>query len=168
MSNRSIILIFFLCLVIMPLAFSIYSLIEIKVIEHRMQERMEVENLQVIAVDAASVIWLKKNKEILIDGEPFDIKNIIHKGNKLILSGLFDSKEKELGNRMEAYHTAGGKSETANHSLLLLFFTPCYEANSMANLTTPFLVNKKQAQLLKQDKIISLYYDIVTPPPRFI
>jgi hypothetical protein len=168
MSTKNAIVVFLLCLVAMPLIFSIYALLEKKVIEHRMEERMDVENLLVLAIDADSVIWLKKNKEILINGEPFDIKNIICKGNKLIISGLFDVKEKEHRNRMKAYHTAGGKSEMANYSSLLLLFTTYCQSNNPVNLITPFFVLKKQTWINNQDKISSLYYDIITPPPRFI
>lgn len=67
-----------------------------------MKERLQVENLQVIMIDPASVAWLKKNKEILINGEPFDIKKIITKGNKSIIPGLFDVKRKEFSKRMKA------------------------------------------------------------------
>jgi len=168
MSNKNAIVVFLLCLVAMPLFFSIYALIEKKVIEHRMEERMEVENLQVITIDAASIIWLKKNKEILVNGEPFDIKEIACKGNKLIISGLFDVKEKELRNKIKAYHNAEGKSDLAKHSSLLLLFTMYHQANGTANLTTPFFVHKKLAPVNNQHKISSLYYDVVTPPPRFI
>ena len=96
MFKKNTILIFFLCLVAMPLLFSVYTIIEQKIIEHRMEEKLEQENLQVITIDASSVIWLKKDKELLVNGEPFDVKIITSSGNNLILSGLYDLREKEL------------------------------------------------------------------------
>ena len=166
MSNRSAVVIFFLCLVAIPLAFSVYSLIGKKVIEHRMEERMEVENLQVITIDAASVIWLKANKELLIDGEPFDVRTIKKDGSKLILSGLFDAPENELKNKLEVYHNSKDKPVSSNTSLLLFVFTNYCQINEPLNLSTPFFIHKKKAWQIYQDNACTIQHEINTPPPK--
>ena len=75
----------------MPLLFSVYTIIEKKMIEHRMEEK-----LQTITLDASAVIWLKKNKELLINGKPFDVKSISRNGDHIIVTWLYDLEEKSL------------------------------------------------------------------------
>ncbi len=133
-----------------------------------MEEKLEQEKLQIITLDAASVIWLKKDKEILINGEPFDVKSITRKGNSIIVSGLYDVEEKKLKNQLEAYHHSKDKAASANNSLLLFFFTTYCHTNEPINLNPPFFVYKKQAQQKKVDKTCKLYNDIIIPPPRCI
>ena len=166
MYKKNTILIFFLSLVAMPLFFSVYTIIEQKIIQHRMQEKLERGNLQIITVDAASVIWLKKNKELLVNGEPFDVKSIAISGNKLILSGLFDIREKELKKQLEKYTHAQERSSATNNSLLLLFFTTYYQSTETINLSCSFSLNTKQDWQKKQDKTCDLYHEITVPPPR--
>ena len=168
MHKKDITLIFLLLLAAMPQLFSVCSLIEKKIIEYSMVKRLEQENLQTVTIDAASVIWLKKDKEILINGEPFDIKTIIRNGNKIVVSGLFDIREKELKQKLQAYQQEEGKSASTNNSLLLLIFTTWYQVNEPINFTLSFLIHKRQAWQKYQDKIGSLSHEIITPPPRLL
>jgi hypothetical protein len=63
---------------------------------HSMKERLEKKSLLQIVVPENEIIWIKGNKEILLQGKMFDIKSIsLHKDDYHI-SGLFDEKETEL------------------------------------------------------------------------
>ena len=167
MNKNSHPLIFLLFLMAMPFISSIYSLIEKMVIEHRMEERFECENLQVITIDADSVIWLKKNKELLVNGEPFDIKKLSSNGRKITVEGLFDSDEKELNQKIVKFNNAGDPSLRKTSLLVLLMFNTYFEEKHTINLTPPFVIKNKQAwQYQKENSCIS-YGDILTPPPRF-
>ncbi len=168
MHKKNITLIFFLFLVGMPLFFSVYTLIEKIIIEYGMEERLEEANLQTVTIDAASIIWLKENKEILINGEPFDVKKITRHGTSITVQGLYDLEEKELKDQLQVYHHSENKSASANNSLLLLIFTTFYQANEPINFHTPFFSKTKQTWQKPKDNICSLYYEIITPPPRFI
>ena len=88
---------FLLCLVAMPMFFCVYTIIEKKIIEHRMEAKLETGDLQEITVDASSVIWLKKDKEILLNGEHFDVKTFTKTGNKIFWSVF--SNIRNFGNR---------------------------------------------------------------------
>ena len=63
-----------------------------------MADKLEKEHLQTFTIKTTSVIWLKKNKELLLNGEPFDVKTISLHGNYIIVSGLFDHDEKRVVN----------------------------------------------------------------------
>lgn len=165
MHKKNTILIFLLCLVAAPLFFSVYTIIEKKIIEEQMEEKMEHENLQTVTLNAASIIWLKINKEMLINGEPFDVKTITTNGNRVTVSGLFDGKETKLRNQLQAFNNTSGRSASTNKSLLLMFFTICYHE---AGITADHLLfsNKKQTCLIQQDEICNSYNEILIPPPR--
>ena len=130
-----------------------------------MEEKLERENLQTITIDAASVIWLEENKEILIDGEPFDIKKITRNGNTITVTGLYDLLEKDL-EQLLASNNSKDKTGLATNSILLLMFTSYCQVNATLHLAIPFFTYKKQSWHNRRDSICSLYQEIITPPPR--
>ena len=166
MYKKNTILIFLLLLAGMPLLFPVYTLLEKKIIEHSMRERLELESLQVISIDAASVVWLKKDKEVLINGEPFDIKTITRKGDKFIISGLFDAREKVLKQQLQAYHHDEDASTSKSNALLLLIFTTCLPEQVPIQCSILFSLYTSQTWQKYQDKICSLSLTIIVPPPR--
>lgn len=168
MHKKNAILVFLLFLMLMPLVFAVYSIIEKELIEDRMRERLEQENLQTVTINAASVIWLKANEELLINGEPFDLKTITRNGTSITVQGLYDLQEKELETQLQAYQYPESKSSPADNSLLLLILTSFYQANEPIGFHTPFFIYKKQTWQKHQNKICNLYHEIVIPPPRLL
>ncbi|MCX8019383.1 MAG: hypothetical protein N2747_02680 [Chitinophagaceae bacterium] len=60
------------------------------------EEKLEKENIQTITVSQNDLIWIKKNKEAIIGGRFFDVKEIVYSDNNSIrLKGLFDDEETE-------------------------------------------------------------------------
>ncbi len=162
--NTSII--FLLIIVSMPLLYSIYTITEKKMIEYRMSERLELEHLQIFTLDVSSVIWLKINKEMLINGQPFDVKAITKEGNMVTVSGLFDGPEERLGKQLKKYNNSTDKTASTNKSLLLLFFATYYHEPGKLTLNIPFSFYKRHSKQFHQDKICSLFNEILIPPPR--
>lgn len=167
MHKKNTIIFFLLFLVTMPLFFTVYTTIEKTIIEQQMEEKLEQENLQTVILDAAAVIWLKKNKEILINGEPFDIKKITLNGNKIMVAGLFDIEEKELKKKLQEYNNNNDNAAPTNHSLLILFFIACQHPTEI-NFDTAFFITTKQSWKNYQDSICNLSCEITTPPPRLL
>lgn len=131
-----------------------------------MEKKLTQESLQTITLEASAVIWLKINKEILINGEPFDVKTITRSGSQITFSGLFDLKEKELKKKLEAYHHSKDRTGSTGRTLLLLLFANYYQVAEPINLNAPVHVNKEKEWQKYQDKIHNLYLEILFPPPR--
>lgn len=167
MHKKNTIIYFLLFLVTMPLFFAVYTMIEKTIIEQQMEEKLEQENLQTVTLNATSVIWLKADKEILINGEPFDIKKISCNGNKITVAGLFDTEEKQLKKKLEEYNNNSDNAAATNHSLLILFFIACYHPTEI-NFDAVFFIDSKQSWKNYQDSIWNLSCEIAAPPPRFI
>ena len=60
----------------MPVFYSAYYYIAKMYIEFSMEEAMEHEQLEELTLVTKDIIWLKKNKEILVGKEMFDIKSL--------------------------------------------------------------------------------------------
>ena len=131
-----------------------------------MDKKLAQETIQTITLEESSVVWLEKNKEILVAGKPFDIKTITRSGNNITFSGLFDFRDKVLKNQLEAYQNSKDRSASESNSFLLLLFANYYQVAEPINLNAPVLVNKEKEWQKYQDKIHSLYLEILIPPPR--
>jgi len=78
-------------------------LVKQKLIENEMEERLETASLQTITVNSTHVQWLKKNKEVLINGNLFDVHTYTTKGNTVILTGLYDKDEDQLHEQLKDF-----------------------------------------------------------------
>jgi hypothetical protein len=79
-----------------PVLFYVSYFIQQKIVQAQMKEALEQKMLQTITLKSADVKWIKPNKEILIQGELFDIKNYKTIGDKIIFTGLYDKAETKL------------------------------------------------------------------------
>ena len=90
-----------------------------------MEEKMKQEKLQTITLLASSVTWLKKNKEILVNGEPFDIKHYSLQGKYIIVSGLYDEQEKALKKKIQSgIEHSGRHCQVLKICFLAFYFQP--------------------------------------------
>jgi hypothetical protein len=85
-----------LLLVLAPLFFFTGYLVKQKIIQHQMKEQLENASLQTITVNKADISWAKKDKEVIINGELFDVKSYIVTVDKITLTGLYDAAENKL------------------------------------------------------------------------
>lgn len=79
-----------------PIFFFAGFLFKQKIIRHEMKEKLEGNFLQTITVGKADFKWVKKNKEIIIDGRLFDVKGYRIKNDSLFFTGLYDEAEQKL------------------------------------------------------------------------
>jgi hypothetical protein len=152
--------------VCLPLLFSVYAVVGKMLIGFEMEERMEKENLQAITLQEDAVIWLKKDKEILVDGEPFDIKRIQRHAGVITVWGLYDAKEKALKKNIRDYLDTKESASTAGSTVLLFMFTACSYPDADVDYTLPFVLNTPCAWHRYQGKDLTQYIDILKPPPR--
>ena len=57
-----------------------------------MLEKLEEAHVQIVHIHAKDLIWIKKNKEILVHGKMFDVKQLTLENNVYSITGLFDEK----------------------------------------------------------------------------
>jgi hypothetical protein len=85
-----------LLLVAAPLFFILGHLVKREINFHEMMEKLETASLHTITIRLADVNWTKKNKELIVNGELFDVKYSQIIGDQVKLTGLFDREETKL------------------------------------------------------------------------
>lgn len=156
----------FLLLAAMPLVFSAYTVIGKWMIEYEMEEKLETENLQKLVVREAEIDWLKNGKEMLIAGEPFDVKNISRDGDMITVWGLFDRKEKELRKKIEDYERQDEQSTASGNNVLLLLFGSYFINYYEINFRPPVSFSNKPKNIFHTTIYKNPCFSVITPPPR--
>lgn len=98
---RKISMLLLLLPVSVPVVFCFYFSINQQIVRHEMLEAMEQKELQTIVMASDKVEWFETGKELVIQGELFDVKEYRFEGDYMIAKGLYDKKETELKYSLE-------------------------------------------------------------------
>lgn len=125
---------------------------------------MEDRLLQTITLADGEINWMKKGKEISIQGKMFDIKSMVHKNGITTFHGLFDDEETLLNKNL---FSGWEKHQSAQNQLLALLI------NSLQNiyfnsLSSNTLLPEKQNHSLSftAPALPKQFRNILTPPPQ--
>ncbi len=87
-------------LLILPLAIILFLQGWQLYLKHSAKERLEEQLLETIILRKDQFRWEKKGKEISIDGKMFDVKSFILKGDKIIVTGIYDDQETAINSML--------------------------------------------------------------------
>ncbi len=155
-----------LLLVAAPFIFFVFFFVQRKVVQHRMIEKLEQASLQTISINKVDIVWVKENKEALINGKLFDVKSYSISNNKIILSGLFDEDEDELRkDYANIFYSNKNESIPANEFVLKCMFV-CIINNNYSDDSNNIINSSLETKYLPfSQKSISQYLSVNTPPP---
>ncbi len=155
-----------LSLVSAPFIFFVCFLVQQKVQQHHMLEMLENASLQTITINKTDIVWVKKNKEILIEGKLFDIKSYSILNDKVIFIGLFD-KDEDAIKKNYADKILSGKNESLPTNELILKCMFCCAINnfSMGDGMFVFTGLFTKNYFFFSQKIIFQYLSVSIPPP---
>lgn len=134
-------------------------------VQWEMLEKMEKDELVQIKIKAADVTWVKHKKECIINGEMFDVKQLKVTGEELLLTGLFDEKEKEIKKQLEDF-TKNQQQADALQQFVKLFPVLFYNT-SQIKTPAPVYVIMNQPATFVPSIYTSPYLGYTTPPPKF-
>ncbi|CAN5886829.1 hypothetical protein BH11BAC4_BH11BAC4_22430 [soil metagenome] len=166
MYKRNILPGFLLFLLAMPLLFSVYTIVEKQLIEYEMEEEFGEGNLLTITIDPADILWFEENREAAIHGKMFDVKTIHRNGNKLVLTGLFDTREDKLKEKLQAFNDHGKRPLSAKTSLLILLFSTYSHTGTGIDLISPVCTLQKASWPINQHSNYNAFREVIIPPPR--
>lgn len=156
-----------LMLIAAPFIFFICFFVQQKVMQHRMLEKLEQASLQTISINKADIIWVKDNKEALIDEKLFDVKSYYNKNDKIILTGLFDEDEDALKkDYVSIFNSNKKESSIPTNELVLKCMFVCVINNIFFDSGNHIInSNLEKNYLYFSQKSITQYLSVNTPPP---
>jgi hypothetical protein len=148
-----------------PLFFILGHLVKRELAYHQMMEKLENNSLHTISIPLTDINWIKKNKEVMVDGKLFDVKSweIIDGQAKLV--GLFDDEETKLEKEFNSTMQQNNNQQAPINQLALKFIFNFLFINKQALLTPLLLQNCKPVYLVYNEDAVALSFTINTPPP---
>lgn len=163
-SSNNIKATFLLLIVAIPLLLSIGFLLTQLSIQVQMECELENAATQKFTLGADQVHWIKKNKEILIDGKYFDLKSITVNKDSIIVEGIFDEDEDVLNEKYGGMTDHKKQAHPFCNSLAFLFiFNATLPSSPTLELDLLSLCSKKWDTTSRN--IVSQFLLVYTPPP---
>lgn len=157
-----------LCLVALPALLAVKFIIDTHVAELKIAEQLEVAKCCTCSFSKQQIQWVKKGKELLVNGKLFDVKKFTESTDSLTVTGLFDNEEDALQEKYAAL--IGGKQQhpPAQVFLLKIFFTPFITDPGIENEGPAFTPLATTIHHFFSEGAIAADDCIVTPPPQLL
>jgi len=156
-----------LLLVALPLILSVGLFIKQKVLQFQREQRFETELSQTVIVSAENISWIEEGKEILIDGNLFDVKSVKKSGKNMLLTGFFDEKEESIVKHIKDTEQQKNDSGSPLHQLSLKFsFLPNYKEFTSFSIQNIWRIISRLFPVYVES-VSSMVYPAVAPPPKY-
>jgi len=105
--------------------------------------------------------WIKKGKEIMVNGKLFDVKKIVKENGQLIVTGLFDDEETAIENYLKR------QSQGTQNSFVIRFllWTQSLLCISWCFFVLLFFNRNLSFSITAQKKYTNPFLPVLTPPP---
>lgn len=133
-------------------------------VQQQMEEALEKKELTHISVLSTNIQWIKKGKECLIEGEMFDVKHAEYSGDTILLTGLYDAKEKAI--KQQLNKQAKEQQQQQSTKLVKLLLQTAVAAAGANSFSQTVQLVKADFPLYTLSLYNSLYCGCNTPPPR--
>lgn len=148
-------------LVLLPFASIIFLQAWQLYVKHEAKERLEKALLETIVLQKDQFYWEEEGKEISMGGKLFDVKSFVVKGDKTIVTGIFDEKETAISAMLS------GQAADDHLLIALLAWTQFF----LSMVIICFSINLPRQVLRYLYPYSNSYKNIcrklLTPPPRF-
>jgi hypothetical protein len=132
----------FMLLIAIPLCLSVVFVVKQKILHLTIQERFGKELIQTITVAKKDFTWVKKEKEIIVEGKYFDVMHYKTSGEDVIVTGFYDNKEDELVKGIKKLIRQKRAANSSTNLLIIGFLSPIIHFNQTEithNMTWHFI-----------------------------
>ncbi len=129
-----------------------------------MREKLEEQLLQTIRIVESEIHWVENGKEILVNGEMFDIESYNLEDGVYTITGLFDAEETRLVQQLNKWKNLNdgfGDDALAELFDLLMNF---YKTEQKENIVSVPTLSHIQPDFFT--RLPDQYKDVLTPPPQ--
>lgn len=146
-----------------PLLFTIGWQARQKVIRIEMKEALENDLVHILELRTQEIHWIEKDKELLIDGRLFDVKEIRENENGgYTVKGLFDDEETKLLEVVRRKLPDNESKQLTGKLFRLQLSLPNPEFNLLATSQHPI----KSTCPRYSDRLLETVSCIIAPPPK--
>jgi Ca2+/Na+ antiporter len=157
-----------LLLVLLPMAFCVYFLQQQHSIKEKMEQELEKSSLTTLTIFKSDVQWVELGKELIVDGEMFDVKSVTQKNDSLVIKGIFDTAEKALKQELASVLDKQKNTNTPLQQLIAQFLSPIILTQNTIELKTYVSISPQNKYFISTQNISSIYLENPTPPPNSI
>lgn len=127
-----------------------------------MKEQLEKASLQTLLLQPDQLHWAKAGKEIWVNNQLFDVKEIqlTHKG--YLIQGLFDTQETAINQK--AAQQSDTQADGAEATLKWLLMALYHPSENIMQVPLPPIPSGQQ-YIPYQAAIASISLGVITPPP---
>ena len=115
-----------------------------KIVQYKMEERLEVVALKKIVLKKGTFSWVKSNNEIKVNGKMFDVKYYSIKDDEISFVGLFDEDEEKLTIEIEELLSDKKHSSIPLQKVLKFLLTPSAVAENDYSSAIANIIIKKE------------------------
>jgi hypothetical protein len=168
MFKRKKILAFSMLLIVaVPLFFFIGFVVKERMIKNEMRDNLETSSLKTIIVNEADVQWADENKEVIINGNLFDVKSYTVADGKITLTGLFDTDEVTLHSQLQNFMQQKDDSNTPLNQMAFKFlFSPLYINSAAATYQNTLQIAAQHFLPFIENSLPENYLSKSGPPPK--
>lgn len=141
--------------------FTIYRL----VIRYEAREALEQKESITITIPTHELVWIEKGKELMIEGEMFDVGEYKIHGDSVMLTGLYDKDETLIIKKLN--QVTGNTTNSGKETTLVIFkWFSCF-ASAGYHEAVSFSRNESlyHTYILISDKLSASFRVTDSPPP---
>ena len=148
-----------------PLLYVADFAVERAVHRYQMHKKIEAASLETIVLDSSNIQWKKKNKELVVNNEYFDVSTITYYKGKAYLKGVCDKRETAMH---QAFAQAQKRPENQSDSAKMVqWLIKKWLQPSLFNTTPTYGAIFMALPVAKQATMYSRYKQKpVYPPPQ--
>lgn len=132
-------------------------------VRHEMLEKLERQNLQTLKIPSDQVRWYKKNKEIIVNNQLFDVKDFNITNEVATFKGLYDTRETALKNIVAKSGNAEQNKKVISCYFVSLLFQ---NTNHIIECPPQLIAYTDSGFNIYKKKLLSYFTWPLTPPPK--
>ena len=132
---------------------------------YQMEEKLEQSSLETVLIDTDQLVWVEKEREVLISGKLFDVKSSKIIDGKILLTGLFDTTEDAITKKITALQNNKNDSSSPVFSMLTKLLCPAILEPYNLNFITDILPGNDKFPAVLYVKYTKPLISVTTPPP---
>jgi hypothetical protein len=151
-------------LMLAPLVMPAFLQLQQTYVHWQMEEALEQKQLTTLSVSLHDIQWIEKGKECVIAGKLFDVKKMERNGDEMILTGLFDEKEKSIKDQISTISKKQNSSKQQVAAVKL--FSVCAVTSELVEVPEPVSLIHNSCFPIFTQTYLTPSLSIVAPPPR--